>query len=267
MPALADHLYYRGLATHESGGDIESALTALREAVEQGHAGAAVYLGQVYSFGMRVPRDEVEAIKWYTIAAERGYPGAKERLDKLVSAQLLEEVGDYPTEPKRLPSAGPGEIRLEGIRANLANAAESALSLARKLVLQELPDQLLFLLDTAASGPSVMLEYGERRVGLGTTDDPQPLNKAVEWLWHDGHAAMWVDVNARRADDQFTYIGLMRSRGFVARPDRLYHKAEGYPPFHVTGLFAPANWESVEKNGRFKLGWMYDKQNEKREGT
>lgn len=231
----ADESYQRGSAAFEAG-EVFDALADLGEAAEQGHVAAAKLLGHIYSTGIEVDRSKAKAAKWYTMAAERGDANAREHLARVL----------------------PGDLTLEEVRANLARATQGALELARRLVIQPLPDSVLYLLDVGGSNTSVQLENGARKIELGAVNDPLPLDQALEWLWHDGHAAMWVDVNARRIDGAHTWIGLMRSRGFVGLHKALYHQAEGYPPFHVTGLFAPPGWKSVEADGRFKLGWMYD---------
>ena len=45
-------------------------IDALRARAEQGDAEAQVLLGAMYDFGDGVPQDDVEAVRWYRLAAE-----------------------------------------------------------------------------------------------------------------------------------------------------------------------------------------------------
>ncbi len=60
-----------GTAAYKRG-DYETALNEWRPLAEQGHAEAQNYLGWMHRWGMGVPKDEVEAVKWYRKAAEQG---------------------------------------------------------------------------------------------------------------------------------------------------------------------------------------------------
>ncbi len=53
-------------------GDYDRALREFRLLAEQGHAQAQVNLGIIYSQGLGVPKDFVQAYRWYTLAADQG---------------------------------------------------------------------------------------------------------------------------------------------------------------------------------------------------
>ncbi len=53
-------------------GDYDTALREFRLLAEQGHAEAQLYLGIMYSQGLGVPKDFVQAYRWYTLAADQG---------------------------------------------------------------------------------------------------------------------------------------------------------------------------------------------------
>ncbi len=53
-------------------GDYDTALREFRPLAEQGHAQAQVNLGIIYSQGRGVPKDFVQAYRWYTLAADQG---------------------------------------------------------------------------------------------------------------------------------------------------------------------------------------------------
>ncbi len=54
-----------------------SPLEELTRCVEQGHAGAQSSLGLKYASGAGVPEDDVEAVRWFRLAAEQGHAGAQ----------------------------------------------------------------------------------------------------------------------------------------------------------------------------------------------
>ena len=53
-------------------GDYDTALREFRLIAEQGHAQAQVNLGIISSQGQGVPKDDVQAYGWYTLAAGQG---------------------------------------------------------------------------------------------------------------------------------------------------------------------------------------------------
>ena len=69
-----------------------------RQAADQGHAGAQYDLGVMYHSGQGVPQDDVEAHKWYNLAASRagylqqqGIAATRDALaKKMTPAQLAE---------------------------------------------------------------------------------------------------------------------------------------------------------------------------------
>ncbi len=75
-------------------GDYDTALQEFRLLAEQGHAQAQVNLGIMSSQGRGVPRDAVQAYRWYTLAASQGDDLAekfKVNLEKsMTPAQLAE---------------------------------------------------------------------------------------------------------------------------------------------------------------------------------
>ena len=52
-------------------------IDALRERAELGDAEAQVLLGATYADGQGVPRDDAEAVRWFSLAAEQGSAGAQ----------------------------------------------------------------------------------------------------------------------------------------------------------------------------------------------
>ena len=52
-------------------------LETLQQRAEQGHADAQSRLGYMYDTGEGVPQDDVEAVKWYRLAADQGHDAAQ----------------------------------------------------------------------------------------------------------------------------------------------------------------------------------------------
>jgi len=60
--------------------DYVAALRLLGPLAGQGDASAQSYLGHMYEFGIGVPRDCAEALKWYRLAADQGDANAQNSL-------------------------------------------------------------------------------------------------------------------------------------------------------------------------------------------
>ena len=58
-------------------------LAETRKKAEQGNAAAQFYLGLMYVTGTGVPKDAVEAVKWYRLAAEQGFAYAQYNLGNM----------------------------------------------------------------------------------------------------------------------------------------------------------------------------------------
>ena len=60
--------------------DYVEAVKWFSRAAEQGHVNAQFNLGVAYAEGRGVPQDEVEAVKWFLSAAVHGHARAQARL-------------------------------------------------------------------------------------------------------------------------------------------------------------------------------------------
>ncbi len=61
-------------------GDYATALRELRPLAKQGSPKAQLFLGHMYRYGLGVPHDDAEAVKWYSKGAEREHDGAQYNL-------------------------------------------------------------------------------------------------------------------------------------------------------------------------------------------
>ncbi len=68
---LLGEIYFGG-----HGGDMQQALKWMTAAAEQGHAQAQARLGMIYAKGLGVPVNNVEAYRWFSLAAQGADPKA-----------------------------------------------------------------------------------------------------------------------------------------------------------------------------------------------
>ena len=77
-----------------SRGKYETALKEFRPLAEQGHTEARLNLGIMYSQGQGVSKDDVQAYKWYTLAAGQGDDLAENFKDHLEKSMSLDELAE-----------------------------------------------------------------------------------------------------------------------------------------------------------------------------
>jgi hypothetical protein len=143
--------------------------------------------------------------------------------------------------------------------AHLTSATEFLLPFTRSILLDDLPGEHRFLIVPNASYDA-NLEDGER---VFPEDDlpprrprsPMTTDEVVQFLWRDGLVPEWVNMSVRSYDDRYTHVELLCCGRFTAEDRHLYHRREGWPPFHVTSPALPPGWESVGLSGRFRLRW------------
>ena len=136
---------------------------------------------------------------------------------------------------RRLDAYAYAHITSDWVFMNLARVTSAILEQARAGGRDLRPARIDYILDTSAgSGNIVFLETGQRRVPHGPQNgEPGALEQAAEWFWCDGHVAMWVDVHLRQAGAEKVELSLLRSPGFIVPSGAIYHRREGYPPFHI----------------------------------
>ena len=81
---LVGNAFFTG---HGAPKEYKQAAEWLRKAAIQGHTKAMVQMGLLCSAGKGVPLDSIEALKWYTLAEQRGDPEGKQGASAL--AQIL----------------------------------------------------------------------------------------------------------------------------------------------------------------------------------
>ncbi len=75
-------------------GKYETALKEFRLLAEQGHTEAQMNLGIMYSQGQGVPKDDVQAYGWYTLAGGHGNALAEEFKNHLEQSMTLDQLAE-----------------------------------------------------------------------------------------------------------------------------------------------------------------------------
>ncbi len=75
-------------------GDYDRAVQEFLPLAEQGHVQAQVNLGIIYSQGRGVPKDFVQAYRWYTLAADQGDGLALKFQNLLEKSLTLEQLAE-----------------------------------------------------------------------------------------------------------------------------------------------------------------------------
>ncbi len=75
-------------------GDYDTAVREFRLLAEQGHAQAQVNLGIMSSQGRGVPKDSVQAYKWYTLATGQGDDLAEKFKNHLAKSMTLDQLAE-----------------------------------------------------------------------------------------------------------------------------------------------------------------------------
>src|SRR6185295_16507290 len=87
VPAVGCARYAKGLAAYQEN-EFELALRQWRSLARRGNVEAQYHVGQMYSVGQGVEKDEAQAVRWYREAAVRGHEGAQSRLAYLYLSSL-----------------------------------------------------------------------------------------------------------------------------------------------------------------------------------
>lgn len=146
----------------------------------------------------------------------------------------------------------------EIFEARFREAATAALAFARQLVIDDLPNELRFRLETNASHDGHPLRDGEVVFPEeGTPAQHAALSRctfdeAVAVMWRDGLVPEWIDLRVVDANEHVTIIGATVCGRFTSDEALLYHKQEGRPPFHVVGPTLPAEYMDGD-TARFSL--------------
>jgi hypothetical protein len=141
---------------------------------------------------------------------------------------------------------------------HLRRAAELAVTVARKLVLQTLPDSMAYGVYPNQSndghpreGDEVIFPNDSLR-GLEDYHGPWSEEQVVAFLWREGKIPEWIDVSVEAVARTRTLVALRCCGRFTANDGlHYYNDPGGVPPFGIKSPDLPPRWVSVEESGRF----------------
>jgi len=92
---------------------------------------------------------------------------------------------------------------------------------------------------------------------LNQTTDPINAKEVIDILWMESAIPEWINITVDNYDDNFTYLVLECCGRFSKLDKHMYHKDEGYPPFHAMSPALPpaSRNENDELIGKFDLRW------------
>ena len=107
----------------------------------------------------------------------------------------------------------------------------------QSMVSNVLPSDLKFILLTNCSYDGNPLEGDEKvypndKVNEDSELNPCEFEEVIRNLWRDGYVPEWINVSIYRCDESHSFAKLECCGRFTAG-EHLYHKKEGYPPFHT----------------------------------
>ena len=145
-------------------------------------------------------------------------------------------------------------------RDRMLEASVKAVTWAQIHVLNRLPPSCSYLLYPNQSYDGNPLKADEEifpadSIAFPKFIGPLGFEEACQFLWRKGKVPEWVDVSVQACDADLSYIQLRCCGRFTALQELLYHKFEGYQPFHVHSPPLPPDWKSLEESGKFDLYW------------
>lgn len=131
----------------------------------------------------------------------------------------------------------------------LREATARALSFARELVIDTIPDEVRYDLrliphhDFGDVPPRVDPELQAlwNRSSHGWVWN-ESFERVVKALWHDGRVPEWIDFGVHSVEGDITYLEVRFSRTLATDEALWYSEAGGIPPFKITSPEMPADF-------------------------
>ena len=145
-------------------------------------------------------------------------------------------------------------------RQNLIKATDEILPFSQEHVTNPLPLNCHYLIFPNQSYDKNPLQgdeqiFPDEKLSNGKYLGSFDAEQVIEYLWRNGKIPEWVNMTVYSYDLQYTYLELLCCGRFTAMEEHLYHRWEGYPPFHILSPSLPPNWENLEQSGKFDLYW------------
>ncbi|MEM9672591.1 MAG: hypothetical protein ACFB15_22615 [Cyclobacteriaceae bacterium] len=143
---------------------------------------------------------------------------------------------------------------------NLIKATNTVYPFTCEMVTNKLPSQFKYVV-RIYSNFREGLEEGEKTFPdvkkLNQTTAPIKAKEAIEILWMDYAIPEWINIQVKDYDENYTYLALECCGRYSKLEEHLYHKQEGYPPFHSLSPALPP--ESLNEDDKvilkFDINW------------
>jgi hypothetical protein len=155
-------------------------------------------------------------------------------------------------------------ITREQFAENLKRGTDSVRNNIMRYCWNELPehDRYFVILNGSFDGnPLALGEVVFRDHDVPQTDArvARTSEEIVEMLWRNGKIPEWIDITPYEVDGNFLFSELLCCGRFTDNEAHLYHKQEGYPPFHQFGPIQPVGYQDLEHDGKFDLHCYRDR--------
>jgi hypothetical protein len=152
----------------------------------------------------------------------------------------------------------------EQFRDNLKSATDAVRENIARFCWNEVPgrDRYFIILNSSydgnplAAGECIFLDHDRPQTD---TRVARTAEDVVERLWRNGKVPEWIDITPYEIDADFLYSELRCCGRFTDEEVHLYHKKEGYPPFHRFGPIFPVGYRDMERDGKFDLHCYRDR--------
>lgn len=152
----------------------------------------------------------------------------------------------------------PVDISKQGFQSNLKLAVSQAITFARTIVVNVLPEKTKYIVYMNASNDLGPLEEGEYKFHDDANkklylDD----SEISEYLWREGKVPEWINVSVCGVSDEYTVVRLICCGRFSSNKKQIYHAHEGKAPFHVLGPDIPKGVD-LSSGEKFYLKGSFD---------
>jgi hypothetical protein len=147
--------------------------------------------------------------------------------------------------------------------SHLLAATKATLDFTRTLCWNKLSDNVEFIIQPDNLDENVpylsgfeMLHFRQRKAEVNTGFS---LDEVADRLWVKGHVPVWINISVQKAKCHKTIIELLIDRRLRQDDDEIYHKQEGYPPFHVLVSIPPyrTNQQGQIISKKFNINWKH----------
>lgn len=154
-------------------------------------------------------------------------------------------------------------MRKSQFSEHLEQATITTKKAAQKYCWNKLPSGVTYFIRLNCSYDSNPLRKGEYRfpeLVLPKDRSPQSFtqDEVIELLWRENKVPEWINILPFDVDPNSVCCELECCGRFTNQRRYLYHKPEGYPPFHAQ-IELPTCDYNLKRDGKFDLRWRKQK--------